>query len=509
MSTVITVAAGKGGTGKTTTVATVASCLAALGHKTLCIDFDRSTDNLESVLGIRGLKTIGERDVPGGLRWIVKACSEHPRIPNLYYLPPYAFRKTDRTSEEDAAALFFAIRMEFDYCVVDTPAVSAPSFKLAQIDSDVTVLVTNCEHPDMSDVRKAASFIADAGKCETMLLVNRYESKNAKWIKPAVKDVVEGMGMKLLGVIPEDKNVFKSLHMDIPLVLFYKKYSAYHFLDAARRLSGSDVPPRSRFGVSFASFNQARQTQPDVEPRPDVELQQDIEPPSGVDLQPDADLHKGIDEYPESYVQLELDMPSDADLQPDVELLQEVDLQAVPELLQEVDLQAVPDIPYDVDLPFEPGAPESVLGNARVRSFGNPDRWAKSTLPNGNPNALSRIYEVKEGIYTSAENIRDRIWLHDVLDDNDIPYYVEMEGYWPGRRKFVERQVIYVEEKNSPKAKRLIKEFNSSDYVLQEAISEGSQIVSIKDGIPQKLCPSCDTVIDFDFVVCPKCKTRI
>ncbi|MEG1720983.1 MAG: AAA family ATPase, partial [Pseudoflavonifractor sp.] len=40
MSTTIAVTSGKGGTGKTSLTGGVASCLAALGQRVLCIDMD-------------------------------------------------------------------------------------------------------------------------------------------------------------------------------------------------------------------------------------------------------------------------------------------------------------------------------------------------------------------------------------------------------------------------------------------------------------------------------------
>ena len=40
MGTVIAIASGKGGTGKTTVCAGIASCLAAEGKRVLCIDAD-------------------------------------------------------------------------------------------------------------------------------------------------------------------------------------------------------------------------------------------------------------------------------------------------------------------------------------------------------------------------------------------------------------------------------------------------------------------------------------
>ena len=48
MGQVIAVTSGKGGTGKTTLCAAVATCLAAEGHKVLCIDVDLGLRNLDS-----------------------------------------------------------------------------------------------------------------------------------------------------------------------------------------------------------------------------------------------------------------------------------------------------------------------------------------------------------------------------------------------------------------------------------------------------------------------------
>ena len=51
MAKVIVVTSGKGGVGKTTTSANVAAGLAALGHRTIAIDFDVGLRNLDLVMG--------------------------------------------------------------------------------------------------------------------------------------------------------------------------------------------------------------------------------------------------------------------------------------------------------------------------------------------------------------------------------------------------------------------------------------------------------------------------
>ena len=52
MGTAVMVTSGKGGTGKTSLTAGVASCLAALGRRVLCIDVDIGLRNLDLPLGM-------------------------------------------------------------------------------------------------------------------------------------------------------------------------------------------------------------------------------------------------------------------------------------------------------------------------------------------------------------------------------------------------------------------------------------------------------------------------
>ena len=52
MGQIIAVTSGKGGTGKTTLCAGIASCLAAEGKRVLCIDCDVGLRNLDISLGM-------------------------------------------------------------------------------------------------------------------------------------------------------------------------------------------------------------------------------------------------------------------------------------------------------------------------------------------------------------------------------------------------------------------------------------------------------------------------
>ena len=63
MGTSVMITAGKGGTGKTSLTAGVASCLAALGKRVLCVDMDIGLRNLDLVLGMSDRAVMDFSDV--------------------------------------------------------------------------------------------------------------------------------------------------------------------------------------------------------------------------------------------------------------------------------------------------------------------------------------------------------------------------------------------------------------------------------------------------------------
>lgn len=99
--------------------------------------------------------------------------------------------------------------------------------------------------------------------------------------------------------------------------------------------------------------------------------------------------------------------------------------------------------------------------------FKNPELWAKSTLPPPyDIEKLKRIYTFTDK--NDKEKSRERIWLHDVLDDNNIPYVIEIVGYWVGKRDFREKQRIYVEKKHKDKALKFIDEYNNAEVSWED-----------------------------------------
>lgn len=419
MGKVIAVASWKGGTGKTTTVAAVSSCLAEMGYKTLCVDFNTDAGSLDLALGMADSVFADIKDAPEIRRWDISACRKHPKIPNLSFLPSAAIDDFDNLDVSDVAPMFDEMRDNFDYSLVDAMAGFNAGFRLAHTNADMSIIVSGSEPAALKDSLKIASAVLDSGAHDFNFLVNFVSSGGFSRLQPDIKEMTEATGAQLIGVIPDDRDISQALLENTPLIFYGKPRAAFHFLDAARRIAGETIPWRK-----LAS-------RPPVSGRPSPQ---------------DPEQKEIFDE---------------------------------------------------------------ALDEELIEYYGEPETWAKSTLLQGDAENQVKIHVVKQGLYVHADTIRQRMWLHDILDDRGIPYRVEFVGYWASRKKFVEAQNIYVEKKHAERARFLIKDYRNTGNIVQEDIDETSSIVSFDDGMPQKSCPSCGKEIDFDYHTCPYCKTQV
>jgi len=244
MGKIIAVVSGKGGTGKTTSAAAISSCLAALGRKTLCVDFDAGLKNLDLSLGMTDFAVMDYMDVVGGDISLEEACSECPKIPNLFFLAAPTVYDANELTPYAIKAFFIEICQEFEYCVIDSPSGVGSGFLQAVSNADMSIVVTTGDLPAMRDAQLTASLIRKIEGKEVRLLVNRVMPKNLKYIKTSIDDIIDTVGVRLIGIVPEDKSVFRALHQNIPLILYKKRVAAYDYLDIARRITGEEVPLR-------------------------------------------------------------------------------------------------------------------------------------------------------------------------------------------------------------------------------------------------------------------------
>lgn len=240
MATVIAVTSGKGGTGKTSLTGAVSSCLAALGHSTLCIDMDVGLRNLDLSLGLGDRALMDFTDVLEGRCALEQAVVEHPQIKGLYLLTA-PLTLAHPVSEEQMRALLAQARERFEYILLDAPAGLGEGFQLATCGCDRAIVVSTTDASALRDAQRTVSELSRlVGTIH--LVVNRVQPKLLKKLQFTIDDAMDAAGLPLLGVVPEDNRVMLSANQGTPLILCANKGAATAYKNVALRILGQRIP---------------------------------------------------------------------------------------------------------------------------------------------------------------------------------------------------------------------------------------------------------------------------
>jgi len=253
VSKVVVVASGKGGVGKTTTSANIAAGLAQKGHKTVAIDFDVGLRNLDLVLGCERRVVYDFVNVIKGEAKLNTALIRDKRIENLFVLPASQTRDKDALEPEGVGRVLEELKgMGFEYIICDSPAGIEKGAQMAMYFADEAIVVAN---PEVSSVRDADRVLgllsaktnrAEVGKTiKSHLLLTRYSPVMVKKGEMlSVSDVLELLGIPLLGVIPESKAVLQSSNKGTPAIMDDTTDVAQAYLDVVYRFLGEEREQR-------------------------------------------------------------------------------------------------------------------------------------------------------------------------------------------------------------------------------------------------------------------------
>ncbi len=237
MGEIISVISGKGGTGKTTLCAAIATCLAAEGKKVLCIDADIGLRNLDISLGMADQPIIAFTDVIGGHYELTDA-AEHPDLPNLYLLTAPVREGEELIDPEAFSALLAQARDQYDFCLIDSPAGIGSGFRLTTTYADRFLVVSTPDPASMRDAEHAAELLFLRGKEDVHLIVNRITPKLFTRMDLTVDDIMDEVGLPLLGIVPEDQNVVLAASSGDALIFTESNGAAEACLRISRRLRG-------------------------------------------------------------------------------------------------------------------------------------------------------------------------------------------------------------------------------------------------------------------------------
>jgi septum site-determining protein MinD len=253
VSKVVVITSGKGGVGKTTTTANVSTGIALRGKKVVAIDFDVGLRNLDLVMGCERRVVYDLVNVIKGEAKLSQALIKDKRVETLYVLPASQTRDKDALDIEGVGRVIEELKaLGFDYIICDSPAGIEKGAQMAMYFADEALVVTN---PEVSSVRDSDRVLgllnaktkrSERGEeIKTHLLLTRYAPQMvAKGEMLSVGDVLELLGIPLLGVIPESKAVLQASNKGTPCILDELADVGQAYQDVVFRLLGEERPHR-------------------------------------------------------------------------------------------------------------------------------------------------------------------------------------------------------------------------------------------------------------------------
>lgn len=242
MSEVIVVTSGKGGVGKTTTSANVGTGLARLGKKVVLVDADIGLRNLDVVMGLENRIVYNLVDVIEGKCRLKQALIKDKRNPGLFLLPAAQTRDKNCITPKQMTALVESLKHQYDFVILDCPAGIEQGFQNAIAGANRAVVVTTPEVSAIRDADRIVGLLEANELKEIELIVNRLRYDLIKrGDMMSVEDVVDILGIPLLGIVPDDENVVVATNQGEPLVGNTSQAGQAYF-NICCRLIGKEVP---------------------------------------------------------------------------------------------------------------------------------------------------------------------------------------------------------------------------------------------------------------------------
>ncbi|ELS02812.1 septum site-determining protein MinD [Xenococcus sp. PCC 7305] len=244
MSRIIVVTSGKGGVGKTTVSSNLGAALAKLNNKVALVDADFGLRNLDLLLGLEERVVYTAIDVLAGECRLAQALVKHKSLNGLVLLPAAQNRNKESVSPDQMKKIIDALAKGYDYIIVDSPAGIELGFRNAIVAAKEALIVTTPEIAAVRDADRVIGLLEAEGVDNIHLIVNRVKPKMVQDNKMmSVEDVLELLGVPLIGVVPDDEKVIVATNKGEPLVIGESEsIPGMTFLNIARRLGGEKVP---------------------------------------------------------------------------------------------------------------------------------------------------------------------------------------------------------------------------------------------------------------------------
>jgi septum site-determining protein MinD len=250
MGEVVTITSGKGGVGKSTAAANIATALAAMGRRVAVVDFDIGLRNLDMILGLENRIVYDAIEVMEGRCGLNQALIQDKHTKTLFFLPASQTKDKSVLNQAKVEKLVSELKNDFDYVLIDSPAGIESGFEHAVYLADAALIITT---PEVSAVRDADRVIGiidakskkskEGGEVRKHLIINRIKPdmvRKGQMLSP--EDVMQILAINLIGLVLDDEMVVIATNTGEPVVKNPKSVSGMAYNRVARRMLGEEVP---------------------------------------------------------------------------------------------------------------------------------------------------------------------------------------------------------------------------------------------------------------------------
>ena len=214
-----------------------------LGNVCLCVDCDIGLRNLDIALGLSDAALMDFSDVAQQRCTLERAVVSHPQLAKLFLLTAPIRQRGQPVTGEQMASLLRAVRIQYDFCLLDAPAGLGDGFLLATAAADRCVVVTTADASSLRDAQHTVMELGRFGPGKLHLVVNRVRKKLLRSMHATIDDAMDKAGLPLLGVVPEDDALPLALNRGSPILLSAPASPASSaYRNIATRLRGGKAP---------------------------------------------------------------------------------------------------------------------------------------------------------------------------------------------------------------------------------------------------------------------------
>lgn len=164
----------------------------------------------------------------------------------MFLLPTAQTRDKDDVKPEQMLNLINELKAESDYVLIDCPAGIEQGFENAVVGADRAIIVVNPEVTSIRDADRVIGKLDARGLDNHQVIVNRIDYDMVKkGDMLGIEDVIDNLAIKLIGVVPNDKEITISTNKGEPIVLTQNAKAGKAFRDIAKRITGEEVPFQS------------------------------------------------------------------------------------------------------------------------------------------------------------------------------------------------------------------------------------------------------------------------